>query len=80
MLQHGILAGVAVAADQVTIAVTEKYTREDLDRYLELVAEWPEERLFFPMTQADLDEYNKEIETMTEEAHGKCAGCSCENA
>ena len=80
MLQHGILAGVAVAADQVTVAVTEKYTREDLDRYLELVAEWPEERLFFPMTQADLDEYNKEIETMTEEAHGKCAGCSCENA
>ena len=41
-LKHGILGGVKVADDQLTIAVTEKRTKEEADRMVGLLDSYPE--------------------------------------
>lgn len=61
MLKHDILAGVATADDTITIAVTEKYNKEAIDEYVELVKEWESEKEFFPMTLAQLEEMQKKF-------------------
>lgn len=62
MLQHGILAGVAISDDMITISVTEKYNEEAADLYVNAVKEWKEESEFFPMTLAQIEEMNARIE------------------
>lgn len=57
MLQNGILPGVALTNDTVSIAVTEKYVKADLDEYVQLVDSWEEDRDFYPMTDEDAKKY-----------------------
>lgn len=59
MLQHGILAGVAISDDMVTISVTEKYDKEAIDLYVKAVKEWREEAEFFPMTLEQVNAINE---------------------
>ena len=66
MLQHGILAGVAVADDLVTISVTEKYDKEVLDHYIETVKEWSLEKDIYPMTLAEAEEINARYAELAE--------------
>ncbi|MBR1889822.1 MAG: aminomethyl-transferring glycine dehydrogenase subunit GcvPA [Alloprevotella sp.] len=61
MTSEGILAGVKAGEHEITIAVTEKYTKEDLDNYVEVVNEWKNKATEFPLAGSDSEKAHNDV-------------------
>lgn len=60
MSEFDILAGVATKDNGILIAVTEKYEKQDLDHYVQLVKAWTEHADQFPKTWEEAEKQQEE--------------------